>query len=509
MKCRAAHLPVYPFLVASLPLVNFYLGNFRLLGPADGIRLLALYFLLTALILVLGRLIWRQTARAALVVTPALLVLFWGGRLGVPASVVLFGASAGLGWLVRRYPLDARRLCLPLNLAALVFVALPAARIARAEWREHAPTPTALGRDIPQLAWQADTPPPDIYFLLIDGLGQPGFLREHYGLTRTNLDQVLAQRGFRVLPNSRSAYPQTALSAASTLNFGYVQDLLRIAEPDSRDRRVLARLVGHNRTTAALRSAGYAVATFPSGYPVTRFAAPDHCFQPDLNPSFLEYYALSESALALVQAATGHGQSDLLYALRRRRLEYIFDHLPAARQDLANDQPLFAFAHILAPHPPFVFDRDGGPRNPASRFGFADGSHWRAVNKAGPDAYRTAYADQAVYVLRRLGEAVDGILAGSPRPPLIIIQGDHGPGSGLFWEDAAATDQAERFGIWNAWYIPDGLALGLEPAGTPVNTFVRLFNGLFGTRLAVLPDQRWFATSSHPFAFVPVDPGGS
>ncbi len=65
MKYRAAKLPVYPFLVASLPLVDFALGNFRVLGLGDGWRLLALYYVLTGLVLIAGHLVWRQTARAA------------------------------------------------------------------------------------------------------------------------------------------------------------------------------------------------------------------------------------------------------------------------------------------------------------------------------------------------------------------------------------------------------------------------------------------------------------
>lgn len=505
MKCRAADLPVYPFMVASLPLVDFYLGNFRVLGWTDGLRLLSVYFLITAVALIVGRLVWRQTARAALVVAPVLLVVFWGGKLAGPASLLILTGSAALGWVIHRHLFDARRWNLPLNMAVLVFLVVPVARIVRAEWRNQPPTPTALAQEVPRLNVQPGTTPPDIYFLLVDGLGQPDFLREHYGLADADFRQVLARRGFQVLPQSHSVYPQTALSVASTLEMGFLQDLLEIPDTKNMDRRVLARMVGRSRVSAALRGAGYAVRTFPSGYPVTRMAQVDRRWEPTWNISFLEYYVLDQSALGLVGRVLGGGPSDLLYEVRRQRLNYTFSRLPRARTGLPDDRPLFVFAHILAPHPPFVFNRDGSPRNPDVRFGFADGSHWRAAHGGHAADYRAAYAGQAAYVLQRLGAAVDEIVARSPRPPVIIIQGDHGPGSELEWEDPAATNVAERFGIGNAWLVPPGMDLALGPDESAVNTFVRLFNGVFDAQLTLLPRRQWFATSSHPFAFAEVD----
>jgi hypothetical protein len=49
------------------------------------------------------------------------------------------------------------------------------------------------------------------------------------------------------------------------------------------------------------------------------------------------------------------------YEALRRRINYIFDHLA---DPPANDQPQFVFAHIAAPHPPFVFNSKGEPTVP-------------------------------------------------------------------------------------------------------------------------------------------------
>ena len=52
----------------------------------------------------------------------------------------------------------------------------------------------------------------------------------------------------------------------------------------------------------------------------------------------------------------------------------------------------------------------------------------------------------------------------------MILQGDHGPGSGLEQEDAASTDLRERLSILNALNLP-GAEDALYESLTPVNTF--------------------------------------
>jgi hypothetical protein len=185
-------------------------------------------------------------------------------------------------------------------------------------------------------------------------------------------------------------------------------------------------------------------------------------------------------------------------------LDFAFDNLPDARRGLDADRPVFVFGHLLAPHPPFVYCADGSPALQDGRFGFEDGGQWQVSHDADQAAYRAAYAAQFTHVMDRLARTVDGILAASPRPPVIIIQGDHGPGSGLDWTDASASDHEERFGIFNAWLLPPQVEADLPDDLAAVNTFVTLFNALFGSGLEPRPDGCWFATFNHPYAFIEV-----
>ncbi len=493
--------PIYPFVVATLPVLHFYLGNFRVLNPSDPLRIWFFYLALTGVLITGGRFIWKDAHRSALALTPLLLVMFKGSHIGDVGCVALLVLSLVLGAVLRRSSFSAAGIAVPLNMAALVFVALPMARIIHAEWKENSPRPTALYHSSIQLELFPEGPPPDIYFLIVDGLGQPEFLEGEYSLSRSVLTEDLIDRGFRVLNRSQCSYPQTALSVASTLNLGFVQELLDIPDPENMDRRVLGDIIGDNRVARTLRQTGYKVATFPSGYPITRFRKPDLRMEPAVNPSFLEYYVLDDGVLPLVQRLVGRGPADFSYSMRRHRLNFIFDELPRARSDLDDSQSLFVFAHILAPHPPFVFDGSGEPLNSVTKFGYADGSHWFGVNGANRDSYRSLYSAQLTHVMRRLSRTVDGILANSPRPPVIIIQGDHGPGSGVEWEDPSFTDNQERSGIYNAWYLPPGLDITLAEDECSVNTFTLLFNGIFGCELEPRPCQYWFAKMSRPYSF--------
>jgi hypothetical protein len=87
------------------------------------------------------------------------------------------------------------------------------------------------------------------------------------------------------------------------------------------------------------------------------------------------------------------------------------------------------------------------------------------------------------YINRRMLEAVDTILSNSGTPPIIVIQGDHGP-----W----LQTREKRFWILNAYYLPDRND-ELYPSISPVNTFRLVFNSYFGGQYEMLEDVSYFS----------------
>ena len=85
--------------------------------------------------------------------------------------------------------------------------------------------------------------------------------------------------------------------------------------------------------------------------------------------------------------------------------------------------PIFMFAHIIAPHQPFVFDEHGRPVKPKRPHALGLSPEARA-NRA---EYHEPYLKQLRFVNAKLKETVEAILSNSREAPIIIIQADHGP----------------------------------------------------------------------------------
>jgi hypothetical protein len=89
-------------------------------------------------------------------------------------------------------------------------------------------------------------------------------------------------------------------------------------------------------------------------------------------------------------------------------------------------------------------------------------------------------------------EIVPKLIANSATPPIIIIQGDHGP--------TVPSQARERMRILNVYYLP-GVDAPLYPTITPVNTFRVIFNTYFGQNLELLDDVSLYSVYRHPFDY--------
>ena len=105
-----------------------------------------------------------------------------------------------------------------------------------------------------------------------------------------------------------------------------------------------------------------------------------------------------------------------------------------------------------------------------------------------------------------LKETIDGILANSKdNPPVIILQSDHGPGSGLVWNrDASRTNLKERFSILNAYFLPGVDDSLIFDSIAPVNSFRIIFNEYFNTGYEILPQRHYFSPVAYPYFYTDV-----
>ena len=227
----------------------------------------------------------------------------------------------------------------------------------------------------------------------------------------------------------------------------------------------------------------------------------------DLDSSVIESFALNEFEKALVdmtpipnviQAISFRSQNQTA-DIHRKSILNAFNKL----ENSTVKTKCFIFAHILSPHPPFVFGPNGEEVLHYESLSGWDGSHIldRGLTREG---YISHYKDQAKFTTDRILEVIEKIISETSPPPVIILQSDHGPGSMLDWEDYTKSDLDERYGIINAYLLPDRNYDGFYQEVTPVNSFRLVFNSLFGTSFPMLEDSSYFSTYSHPYLFVDI-----
>jgi hypothetical protein len=305
--------------------------------------------------------------------------------------------------------------------------------------------------------------------------------------------------GFYVAEKSRSNYCQTMFSLASSLNSTYLDSIAGALGPESQDRRPLQKMLFESRFVNYLKQQGYVVMAFATGYGGTDFRKAEFYRAPRWSPSEFGDVLLVTTAVPALLEVTGLKTQ---FDLHRERILYTLDHLVDA---VEIGRPVFVFAHITSPHPPFVLGAKGEPRKPGGFYNLGDGSHYHKLDTATEEEYTTGYRDQLAFLSARAASVLEQILARSPTPPYIILQADHGPGSRLDWRGPEHTDLAERMSILNAYYFPGQDYGRLYDSITPVNTFRLLMNDAFGVPTCLLPDRCFFATWEHPYRLFALD----
>jgi hypothetical protein len=351
----------------------------------------------------------------------------------------------------------------------------------------------------------------DIYYIILDGYGRQDILLDIYGHDNSSFLAALMARGFQIGERSAANYIQTALSLGSSLNMDYLDALLEErSQPMSNSS--LVDLVWHSKVRNWLAAQGYAMIAFRTAFPFTSVTDADLFWFPKGQADeeerssaatragafevLLFEYSLGRIALDFSTSVRTTVQLYLyepLYAEHRARVLFTLDSLGKVPELPGR---YFVFAHVVAPHPPFVFDAEGNPLTPNYPFSFADGSHFRRYGYGTREDYINGYREQLRYLNGLVLATIDKILAASDRPPIIIIQGDHGPGAYLRWDAVMESNLQERSGILNAFLLPGAPTGVVYPTISPVNAYRMVLSLYFGADLPPLPDCSYFSSTS-------------
>jgi hypothetical protein len=481
-------LPIHSLLLAAFAVLTLYRENVGEMPVMDTVGPLAFVLGLTAALLVLFRLIIRDSEKTGIVLTAFILFSFFYTATFEAAQGVL--KHLGIAWIVKNrtfFPLwvllflttsvvvtrtrrELRTLNRTLTLGGTILLAMAVLRIGTflvahpdvARANKEAMTRDAIAEFGPPILLSQPDKPPDIYYLIFDRYPSSEVLREFYGYDNEPLLGLLRKKGFRIIDWAVANYPKTHLSLASSLNMSYLG-------PTYHGRLYYTPFVKRSLVVQMLKKAGYRYIHLGSWYEPTRKS-------PLADRNIKDPLMISEFGTALLATTPYHlfiSSND-----RYRQGLYILDHLEKVH---AESGPKFVFAHVLLPHPPYVFDRDGSPLPDK-----------RAISRT----EKENFLNQLQFLNGRLLRIVDSLTADSSTPPIIILQADEGPFLDST-EGGMSTPEMwrKRAGILNAYHLPGGES-DLYDSITPVNTFRLLFRHYFKAPIDLLDDRIYYWSST-------------
>ncbi len=477
---------LHPLLFAAFPVIYLWARNAdEGLSAGEVLRPLAVILLLTG---ALQAAFWwaygRDLHRAGLALTPLVLLFFSYGY-----------AAAALGWLGRpRYLLPIWAI-----LAVGAIMAATASKRRAAAWTGVLNWVAAglvllnlasLGwhglryRDVPASLERSDGPAPtlnargrrrDIYYIVLEEYAGRRVLQEFWGYDNTPFLDFLRSKGFFVADDSTANYPRTAPSVASSLNMEYVSRDEGFAPEPTFDA-----LIRDHAVARLLKDAGYRYVHIGSWLPSTATNP-----QADQNIVFRtglsRFSSLLYETTVLYQVTQHLGWFRTALDLNWREHQRVLFQFSQIDDVRSEPGPKFVFAHIVAPHDPYTFDRDG-------RFVSIDEAYARPAKEL--------YLDQLIYVNELVRNMVERLLSGPAQDrPIVIIQSDEGPygGDPPAWNalDPDARLLRRKFDILNAYYLPGDSTSELYPSITPVNSFRVIFDDYFDAGMPLLPDRNY------------------
>ncbi len=285
---------------------------------------------------------------------------------------------------------------------------------------------------------------PNIYYFVLDGYANNITLKKHYNFDNNVFLSYLKSEGFFVQDTVYSNFYGTEKSLNSTLNM----------DCDTKNS------IYNNLVFKTFKENGYTINVIKSGYTVTaNFEHADVLYQPEgLNE--LERNLLEHTIFRL---------DDIIGSTVYKRLKSQLNSIDLFINNKSNQ---FNFIHIVAPHPPFVFSRDGKKTFNINK----------SVNNWEP---KDRYVDQLVYISKVIKYKIKKIKK-VDKNAIIILQSDHGP----YISSKNKEDIFEsRALILNCVYGPHKLRTRFRKSKTSVNTFIHVFNHIFESNISMQEDK--------------------
>ncbi len=485
---------IHPFLFAIFPILFLFTHNIEEVSAAEFLLLVPIAIVGTLILFFLLRLITKNYNKSGIIVSCFLALFFSYGHvrdlrpyLEIGGSNISSGFFLGPLWgllciigalLVIKSRSNFLSFTKFLNIVAITSVIISLVNIGIYEVKTINLGQGKIDEEGNSLILSNPDTLPDIYYIVLDMYARASTLDQFFDYDNSEFIDYLTSKGFHVTSKSRSNYPDTIHSVASSLNMEYLVE--------SKSKAELIEMVQNNKVSRFLKSKGYQYAFVSNGYFEKGMSKYADVYKVASRIPISDFtnFLIRTTVLAPFMAYF-FGMNE---ARARAQILYSFDVL-ANIPDLK--EPTFVFAHVLCPHPPYVFDRNGNPS--------------LLVKGQDPRDFKEQYLDQVIFVSKKVETLVDEILTKSDVAPIIILQADTGP---LFPE--AGMDEATNINIemniFNAYYFPEKGYDLLYESITPVNSFRAVFNLYFDTNYDLLKDESYCLNSEAPYKLFLVPP---
>jgi hypothetical protein len=354
-----------------------------------------------------------------------------------------------------------------------------------------------------QPAAAATAKKPDIYYFVFDRYNSPSSLQANFNYDNSDIVNFLGQQGFTTRPDALSNYPFTMSSISSTMKMDYYPEYEQLfgGQGNWQSAAPYRRILSDPPIAQILSGHGYTYNQVSSWWDFTRLniEADNHPTQSfrlrilgtNLFQSDLQRDIINKSIFSpwLKKGLTIGSFGLLKYDLDRNPAES-FEAQMQAVHDIAGrsnkSSPQFTFAHILAPHPPYVFDQNGNPP-----------PYDNESNDNGVDE-KVKYTNELTYINKRMKEMISNITRQSP-DAVIVIQADEGPYPKQFRGPMSENhyydpinlpekEMKQKFGIMASYRLPGLSADDIKQANSSVNIFRVVLDKYLGYGLPTLPD---------------------
>jgi hypothetical protein len=490
--------PIHVIFLAIFPVIFLFSENMHEFIPADMIIPLLIIIPITLIVFFILTLILKDSKKAALIVSIGLVLFFtYGHFYNIIKGFTILDQDIGrhryiiipfiLGIIIPTYfiiknKIDFQNITKIVNgisIALVIMVLVNITMFTITEIESYSTIYYEPNDNLIELQNIYNTP--DVYYIILDEYGGPESMK-YLNYDNSQFYKFLKEKKFIIPEKSTSNYPMTHFSVPSSMNMEYVNDLSNILGKDSKTYLPLREMLYNSQVIKNFKNLGYDIVIFESGFvPSKNFVLVDDivCHEEDQIDSIL-FDSITKISM-------------IGYFVERHEEEKIRDRVNCAFSEIKSignnkDEPIFAFVHILMPHPPNVFGPNGEaviPGNPISS------EIWDE---------KIAYLDQVKFANKEIVKVIEKILDENEKS-IIIIQSDHGSGFDIDWKNPDESMILQRLSILNAYYVPEISENEFYENITPVNSFRIIFNNYFNGNYKILEDRNYWNNGFTPFDF--------